>query len=60
MPRNETVQISQEYAEKLFAHMYFDLGQRTESIDDFRIYHQLNMARLIRQLLIDGNALLSH
>jgi hypothetical protein len=31
-----------------------DLGQRYEIVDDFRLYHQLNMARLIRQLLVDN------
>jgi hypothetical protein len=42
------------YVEKLFIHLYCDLGQRSETKDDFRLYHRLNMARLIRQLLIDG------
>ncbi len=54
MSRSEAVQISQEYVEKLFVHIYVDLGQRTAARDGFRLYHQLNMARLIRQLLIDG------
>lgn len=57
MPQDEAVQVSQEYVEKLFAHIYVDLGQRTETIDDFRLYNQLNMARLVRQLLIDGSGL---
>ena len=51
------MEVSQEYVEKLFAHIYADLGSRTEAKDDFRLYHQLNMARLIRQLLVDGNHL---
>lgn len=55
----QAVQVSQEYVEKLFAHMYFELGQRTEARDGFRLYHQLNMARLVRQLLVDGTPLLN-
>jgi hypothetical protein len=46
--------LNSEYVEKLFAHLYMDLGQRSEIVDDFRLYHQLNMARLIRQLLLDN------
>lgn len=56
---DETLQVSQEYVEKLFAHMYVELGQRTKARDEFRLYHQLNMARLVRQLLIDGTPLLN-
>ena len=51
------MEVSQEYVEKLFAHIHADLGSRTEAKDDFRFYNQLNMARLIRQLLVDGNHL---
>lgn len=57
MPQPKPFEISQEYVEKLFAHVYMDLGQRTEARDDFRLYHQLNMARLVRQLLVDGTGL---
>ena len=47
-------EIDPVFIEKLFIHIYCDLGHRTEAKDEFRLYHQLNMARLIRQLLIDG------
>ena len=47
--------ISSEYVEKLFAHLYIDLGQRSELVDNHRMYHQLNMARLLRQLLMDNS-----
>ena len=57
MPQQEHVEVSEEYVEKLFAHVYIDLAQRTEARDDFRLYHQLNMARMVRQLLIDGTGL---
>ena len=56
-PRHDD-QISEEYVEKLFVHVLADLWHRTHSIDgEFRLYNQLNMARLIRQLLIDGTGL---
>lgn len=56
-PRHD-YQISEEYVEKLFVHVLADLWHRTHSIDgEFRLYNQLNMARLIRQLLIDGTGL---
>lgn len=48
--------ISQGFLDKLFVHVYCDLGQRFEIHDDFRLYYQLNMARLVRQLLIDGSS----
>lgn len=51
---NNPTHLSPEFVEKLFAHLYMDLGQRSEVNDDFRLYHQLNMARLIRQLLFDN------
>lgn len=57
MPQPSPFEVSPEYVEKLFAHVYNDLGQRSEARDDFRIYHQLNMARLVRQLLVDGTGL---
>lgn len=57
MPQPSAFEVSPEYVEKLFAHVYNDLGQRSEARDDFRIYHQLNMARLVRQLLVDGTGL---
>lgn len=57
MPQSSAFEVSPEYVEKLFAHVYNDLGQRSEARDDFRIYHQLNMARLVRQLLVDGTGL---
>ena len=57
MPQPSVFEVSPEYVEKLFAHVYNDLGQRSEARDDFRIYHQLNMARLVRQLLVDGTGL---
>ncbi len=54
------LQISQEYQEKLFAKVYQELRQRSSlAQDDDLIYNQLNIARLIRQMLIDGNPLLS-
>jgi hypothetical protein len=58
MPQENDFQISEEYVEKLFVHVLVDLWQRTHSQDqEFRIYNQLNMARLIRQLLLDGTGL---
>jgi len=58
MPKVHDFQISEEYVEKLFVHVLVDLWQRTHSKDEeFRLYNQLNMARLIRQLLIDGTGL---
>lgn len=58
MPKVHDFQISEEYVEKLFVHVLVDLWQRTNSKDEeFRLYNQLNMARLIRQLLIDGTGL---
>lgn len=48
--------INQDFLGKLFVHVFCDLGQRFEIRDDFRLYHQLNMARLVRQLLIDGGS----
>ncbi len=59
MAEQAPFEISQEYAEKLFVHVYVDLKQRTKGDDNFRMYNQLNMARLIRQLLIDGSGLFS-
>ena len=54
MPKMNYPQASQEYVEKLFAHLYADLDQRIRANDDnFRMYNQLNIARLTRQLLID-------
>lgn len=47
--------VTQQFVEKLFVHLYADLVQRSRASDDFRLYHQLNMARLVRQLLLDGN-----
>jgi hypothetical protein len=50
--------VSRDYVDRLFIHVYCDLGQRFEAIktgSEFRLYHQLNMARLCRQLLIDGS-----
>lgn len=57
MSQPKPFEISQEYVEKLFAHLYMDLGQRLGAQDDCRLYYQLNMARLVRQLLIDGTGL---
>ena len=57
MPQVTEFEVSQEYVEKLFVHVYFDLMQRLGSKDDLRLYNQLNMARLVRQLLIDSSGL---
>ena len=39
MPQSDTAaEINPEYVEKLFAHIYVDLGQRTEAKDGFRLY----------------------
>jgi len=59
VPVENDLRLTQEYAEKLFVHAYVDLGQRSEIRDDFRLYHQLNMARLLRQLLTGSTALLN-
>jgi hypothetical protein len=56
---NANPTISFEHVEKLFAHLYMDLGHRSEVVDDFRLYHQLNMARLMRQLLMDNSGVLN-
>lgn len=57
MSQANSVEVSEQYVEKLFVHVYTDLGQRTTARDDLRLYHQLNMARLVRQLLLDGTGL---
>lgn len=53
-------EINRTYVEKLFVHVYSDLAYRLQVKDEFLLYHRLNSARLIRQLLIDGNGLMSH
>lgn len=58
MPQRHDFQISEEYVEKLFVHVLVDLWQRSHSQDhELRLYNQLNMARLVRQLLLDGTGL---
>ena len=57
MSTDSEFQIDPIYVEKLFAHVYWDLKSRSEVRSENRLYHQLNMARLVRQLLIDGNGL---
>lgn len=55
------IEINRDYLDKLFVHVYCDLGLRFEALREgdqsFRLYNQLNMARLARQLLVDGTNL---
>lgn len=55
------IEVDRDYLEKLFVHVYCDMGQRYEALggqdQNFRIYNQLNIARLARQLLVDGTNL---
>lgn len=58
---DENYRIDRDYLEKLFVYVYCDLGLRFEALREedqrFRLYNQLNIARLIRQLVVDGSSL---
>jgi len=51
---------SQKYIDQVFAHLYADLGMRVDALSqpnqDYRLYNQLNIARIIRQLIVDGTS----
>lgn len=57
MPVENDFCLTQKYAEKLFIHVYVDNSQRSVMRYDFRPYHELNISRLVRQLLADSFSL---
>jgi len=56
----EQFEVDPAYVEELFCNLFYDLQNRYNQnrSNDYKLYNQLNMARIIRQLLIDGSRVL--